>query len=103
MYLRFRTIFILVLSVIFCPTSQATNRSVNEGILDYVTLNNSSIMSADIELSNEEDFSSMVAITYSIDKISPYKPNNITLLLSSENVFTGARETELVFEVGFLF
>ena len=102
-YLRFRMAFILALSLIFSCATEASNSVVNEGVMDDATLDKEQILSAKIELSNETDFSSVLAITYSINKATSYNPDNITLLLSSENVFTGVRETVLVFDVNFLF
>jgi len=78
-----------VLSISFCFNAEANNGAAKEDLTNDATLNKEQILSTKIELSNEIDFSSVVAITYSANKASPYKPDNITLLLSSENAFKG--------------
>lgn len=102
-YFKFMSVFILVLAPAFCFTASANSTVAEEGFIDLAKSDDEYLLSTEIELSNETDFSSVLSISYSATKPSPYKPDNITLFISSENLFTGERDTGLTFDINFLF
>lgn len=102
-------IWVLLIALSSCFTAvanelpSATLKSVNDISLDASIIYRVEKMNTEILLSNETDFSSEISVVYRSDKTAFIKPDEISLLISSDNVFTGERETSLSVRFNFLF